>query len=242
MPDSPDYSKYSLQGQRFSVQDTGESAVRMGAIQRVYRSGTVIFWDDFRYGLSSHVMYQSQPPATVNLVCGRTMFAGYNARLSDTSLTGKNVVWGNSISGINTNRIGFEFAFANQSGENVSLFQFDIVKTIDGQVYKASLRINKTTSHLEVLQSGSVWKDVAYLGDDLSSINYPFIIKVILDFDKLKFVSVALNDVLYDLSSFSIPTGNFYVNSEIGYDFSFTGDSSGFSTIDILYINVTVDE
>ncbi len=204
MPDSPDYSKYLPGSSRFSMNDMGELAVRLGSPVVYDRRGEVIWYDTFDDGITKWPGAVTGAGSTVTDDTTLPFFKGHCLLLTAGGVAGgeaaayryfsvlQDTVWG---------IYGAVNLYDTFNQLRLSLYKQDGVNS-----YIASLQINKVTGKLEYLDSTGVYVTLDTLPLVVSSFGQYHHLKVVADYGTLKYVRAMFNQHQYDLSGIAIRT------------------------------------
>jgi len=123
---SPDWSKYLRNSRRFSVQDLGEMAARLGSPDTFDRRGEVLFYDVFDHGLTSWNLDYHGTGAVASIVASGTIYSGYAAQLTPGTDGDMFTQLLKYVGAYQANRCGIEAAFTMLHGS----YQFSIGVTV----------------------------------------------------------------------------------------------------------------
>jgi len=126
MPDSPDYQKYLLGSVRFSLQDMGELAVRLGSPSVIDRRGEVVVWDDFRHGLSKWTYGVFGSGSAVSITADGRITSAYRGKLTAGASGYTYAYIQRFFPLIVSDKYGFEIIFAINGGYNYIQIEFII--------------------------------------------------------------------------------------------------------------------
>lgn len=201
MPDTPDYNKYQLNSVRFSLQDMGELAARMNSIVTYDRRGEVLFMDDFSQGIGTYQKLGSGGVGDFILSTANPLWHGFHGRLVTDTANNANEEFFKQFSSSEIGRIGFETSIsmtADTSEVDLKIFQYD------GLVQKQfKLIIDNKNNLMQVLnEAGNAVTVIALPWFNSVAGTYRYI-KLVCDFDTMKYVRVQIDKFEYDLKDYT---------------------------------------
>ena len=202
MPDSPDFNKYQPGSVRFSLQDLGELAVRLGSFHIADRRGELIFSDDIRGGLAGWSVAIGGTGASVSVVAGVRLHNKFSILLTGGSTSTKAALISTFIPVTQRSKIGFETAL--QIGNNLDTItgELDYFSSIVN--YTAQFRIDRVNHLLQLLDEFGAW--ITPYPFSLNSLTSGSICNLKLVFDILtgKYVRLILNGLEVDISAYGM--------------------------------------
>lgn len=240
MPDTPDYSRYRILSSRVSLQDMGELAARLGAVQRLYREGTILTFDDFRAGFGTSTQLVSGAGSSIVLISSQTFTGYYNARMTCAALAGAEASLTYIFSSFVGGKVGIEVCFIPQQVSAHYLFLAALYTQT--RLTEANVRLNFGTNKLQYYGTDSLYHDfgdLRFASDESGVIHFA---KLVIDVDNHKYVKFVIDDELFDLSTveLKVSTGTYTAMNEI--DVTLAGNSAYNSRVDINHVIITVDE
>jgi len=202
MPDSPDYSKYLIGSVRFSLQDMGELAARLGSLSTFDRRGEVAFMETFMGGLGAWQTNASGTGGSVSLVANPTYRNPFAVKLITGSTASKNAQISKSIGVAELTSIGVEIFIAPTTLYDTIMLrlsaQFNSIE------YTGELQIKNTPAIFQVVNSLSVSETVGAHGTlETTDGNYtPF--KLVIDLSTAKYKRVIAAGQEIDVSTIAI--------------------------------------
>lgn len=200
MPDTPDYDKYRPNSVRFSLQDMGELAARMGSPVVYDRRGEVLFSDTFEYGLTRYSTNGSGGLGAFNIDASSALFGGYSGQLVTGATDDNYQAIKLEFSPSEVNRIGAETSLVsvdNLSEIELRLFEYD--GTIQKQF---RVRIDNENDQIKILNSGGTYTVVDLIGWFNSVDERYRFLKLVGDFNTGKYVRLLIDKFEYDLSDY----------------------------------------
>jgi hypothetical protein len=203
MPDSPDYSKFLGTSLRFSLQDFGELAARLGSVMSYDRRGEVIWFDTFSYGISGWTIGTSGAGAGVSLDAGNGLHGGYSAKL----LSGTGVSRLASIQKIfsifERGRCAIEFCFEPSSGVEHVLILFNY--SSGGRQRSAGVKIRYDNNTVEYQSGNNIYTSIVTDFDDEQAYTKIVFCKLVLDTENNEYVRALINHHHIDLQGEEVP-------------------------------------
>ena len=205
MPDNPDYSKYLGTSVRFSLQDMGELAARLGSISKYDRRGEIIHADDFRHGQGIWQSTLNGAGSLIALTALPNYYSPYCMKFSPSSVAssyaGVSAFFGGTFDG----KIGIESGFiiednTDQLNINIALYTGAVLcqPRLQWDFGTGEVRIYDNTGSYVVIDD-RVW------GSGSSNVFYP--VKFVFDPSTLKYVRLRISNVEYDISGYSFFSG-----------------------------------
>lgn len=240
MPDSPDYARYRVSSQRVSLDDMGELSVRLGAVSRIYRDGTTILADDFRYGLMNWLETGGGVGSDVSLTAVHSFGSPYSARFTIPDVAGAFRKLETTLSVITTGKIGFDLDFL--SGNSYCQLTMSLEKPTAILDRLAQIRFNPSTNKIEYWSAGGTFVAVSNLPFDLQETNVIHFCKLTVDFDNLRYGRLILDDTIYDLSALSFQSFAATANPWTVFGLTCTRIAGNSALIDVGHIILTQNE
>jgi len=204
MPDSPDYSKYLLGSVRFSLQDMGELAARLGSPMVYDRRGEVQFMSTFDNGLAGFTTGISGTGASVKLVVDGGYRWPYHVLLTPGTTLNKYAAVGVQVGAVGAKKIGCEWVFAIVGG--FDYVRFDLYGT-DGVTYnQGQVRINYLARTLQVRDENSVYRTIQTIPQIAFAAPVYLSVKVVIDLENHTYDRIVVSDEVYDASAYSFYT------------------------------------
>jgi hypothetical protein len=203
MPDSPDYSKFLGSSIRFSLQDLGELAARLGSVMSYDRRGEILWFDNFAYGITGWTAVNSGTGSGVKLDAGNGLHSGYAAKLT----AGSN---GSRLAGIvkifsifETGRSAVEVCFEPTSGVEHIILRYTF--TSGGLQYVAEIKIRYDNNTIEYQSSNGVYTTIVTDFDDEAVYTKLVFAKLVIDTNKKEYVRILVNHHQIDMTGIAIP-------------------------------------
>jgi len=197
MPDSPDYSKFLGQSIRFSLQDMGELAARLGSINVFDRRGETLLTDDCSHGTDKWSVLGGGAGFGVNASTDHACFSAYSLKFI-TGLGGAGFAELEKYFDLmDVKRVGFEFLFAY--GMDVDLFDVVIDFSNGVNTYRAEIKFNftdKTLSYVDGAHGDVVLGALKQVFDDLGCFSQ---LKIVVDIENLTYVRIVQGHNLYEI-------------------------------------------
>ena len=202
MPDSPDYSKFLGTSVRFSLQDLGELAARLGSLSSFDRRGEIVYIEDWRKGIASWVVQELGTGASVRLSTTQTHKTPYSIQFISGSSSSKTASITSSTGGNIDGRLGIECGFiVNNATE-----QIHINAAVNNGTLQtlARLKWDIVTGELSLFVAGSTY---TLLDDRLWTSGgtfrfYP--VKFVFDIATGKYTRLMISSLSFDLSGYDL--------------------------------------
>lgn len=202
MPDSPDYSKYLTISARFSLQDMGELAARLGSISTYDRRGEVIFYDDFRYGLGGWTLIPQGAGSSLSLTADNTYRSPYACKLITDAAVNSYATLRKLTGVIDIDRAGIEFGFDCQNDHDGILAM--AVYVYNGVRYLMTVKADRHNDAISILGDDGAYHTITTYTDKLhTGIGHNFI-KLVWDVSDKKYVRLLVNGLSYSISSYGL--------------------------------------
>lgn len=240
MPDTPDYSKYGLQSVRFSLQDMGELAVRMGSADWFQRLGNVVYMDDMGTGLSHFVTSTAGAGSAISVITSAESGSGYAIKFSTAAILGASCSLTRYLPVMPVNKHGLEGAFS--VGGTGNYIQFQYIARYLTITYQAILRFDLANNQIQVYNASAVYEVVEPVfkwWQDLRVFNH---FKITLDLPKQKYGKLLYNNTEYDLSSIGLRMGGANTQPAVQLLNEMAGEASGVRTAAVGLLILTTDE
>ena len=214
MPDVPDYSKYGLGSVKFSVQDLGELAVRMGSGNIVDKRGEVVAWDDFRHGLSHWTTAVFGAGSSVTLTNDGRMQSPYRVKLHTGTIASSYALIQRNLPFIHGKRYGIEVILSAMT----EFLDILVENTFsDGTyIYRCGWKHTYATNTLAAKTGLSSYEDVDTSIQINSVDDLPIIAKQIIDTENILYSYFRFGGNEYDVTGVPIGTQTF---STLDYSF-----------------------
>lgn len=240
MPDSPDYSQYRVLSSRVSLSDMGELAARLGAVQRLYREGTIITYDDFSNGLSQCFSGSGGAGSAVNIKTLQTFTGGYNIELlcGTGSTASASVQY--FLAALILGRIGVEVCFIPQ----IVCDDMEIIIYLYGTTgtYTIKILFDFVNETLSYYGSDGSYHVFGSIGDLFVAQNVIHFTKIVFDTVAGNYVKFILDDSQYDLSANSINFSAGTPPTKSEFLIRIDGQSGETSTVYLNHVIITCDE
>lgn len=200
----PDWGTAGPLGTVYTIEDMAELAARLGSIVTFDRRGNVVCLDDFeaaipKWSVSPWVGTEYAILDSTSVLSGSQAVRLHNP---DTAFASIAISKGTSILG--SKRLGYEFSFSRLSA-NLDLL-LEIYYYTGARYLFAAAKFNNNNHKLYIYDKNVGYKEVATLGF-LPDRSFLFsTIKLVIDFDTLKYVRVLFNINQYDISSIPLYT------------------------------------
>jgi hypothetical protein len=113
MPDSPDYNKYLPNSTRFSLQDMGELAARLGSFSVFDRRGEIVWYDRCAFGTTPWIVTSDGAGAEVVPSVYNSYLSPYSLKMTSGNTLGASVSVSRRCNLFDISSIGFEVATLN---------------------------------------------------------------------------------------------------------------------------------
>lgn len=240
MPDSPDYEKYRPGSVRFSLQDMGELAARLGSISIYDRRGEIVWYDNFSHGLAVYNTSTSGTGAGVSLTAGYSHRYPYSALLITGSTLSLSATIEKYLGTFGSARFGVEFgvAFANRNDYLQVTFQANQ----GDDNYLGSLRIFPDTGIAQIRNGLGSFVQASIVNVPISSPPSFLSVKLVCDFATNKYVRLLVSHVEIDLTTYDLYNDGDTGAGEVAFQIMGVGDSGFNSNYHLSYIIVTANE
>jgi hypothetical protein len=199
MPDSPDYSKYLLTSVRFSLQDLGELASRLGSPDLYDRRGVVIAMDDCSHGLARWAFNAGGGPGTVSITADGRIAGGYRIQMQHTGVAPLSNSLSRFFQILSSNRYGMETIFSTPINLDKIGFDFQLQKP--DHYVRGGWHHDVTKGHLYLGYNLAETVDLGTIGTIITSDDYPLFAKMVVDDSKTAYAWLQYRNTLYDLSA-----------------------------------------
>jgi hypothetical protein len=240
MPDSPDYNKYLPNSNRFSLQDMGELAARLGSVSHFDRRGEIVFYDTFACGLGGWKTTLSGTGASVALVANHNYRYPYVARLicgTTDDFQATLVKW---FTGIEPKRVGLEVLLAINLAD--AYFDIQLVINDGAHFFKMYLRFTRATNAWAVLNSAGVYQTVLTQLVEVAGAYLYVPIKIVADADTGYYVRLLVGQREVDLSGILMQSGVDTVFQQYRFTVNNFGDGSTATELYLAHVIFTANE
>ena len=199
MPDSPDFSKYLPGSNRFSLQDMGELAARLGSPCRFDRRGEVVWFDTCEFGMSPWAAGLSGAAASVRPHTYAASVSGYSIRLTPGSTVNYYAGISHYLTPETVTRIGVEATVAF-----TGVFpKFEINAHWNGQVYLdlATCIINATDGTLDIINDAGAQVAIATIPISFWAGTLHHTVKMVADYQTGYYARLLYDDLDFDVST-----------------------------------------
>ena len=203
MPDSPDYSKFLGVSARFSLQDLGELAARMGSVATYDRRGEVLWYDDFAHGIIGWTKGVSGTLASINLDAGTGFRSGYSAKLTSGSNASRLASIQRIFSVFERGRSAVEVCFEPSSGVEHVLIRFNY--GYGGRQYSGEIKVRYDNNTIEYQSGNGIYTVIATDFDDEAQYTKLVFAKLVLDTSTHEYVRLFVNHHRVDMQGISVP-------------------------------------
>lgn len=240
MPDSPDYQKYLPNSNRFSLQDMGELAARLGSVTHFDRRGEIVFYDTFDNGLGGWIVASSGAGASVSLVANHNYRYPYVCRLICGTSGNRHATIQKRLGGIETRRVGIEYMLAINLADYLIQFQTHVNDGIND--YSIYLQFDGSNNQWSILNDGATYTLVATAPLEVGSAYLYVPIKIVADLELGKYIRLLINNVEYDISSVNLLSQ--ITSTAINYSVAVAnyGDGSTLTELYLAHIIITANE
>jgi hypothetical protein len=179
MPDSPDYSKYLGGSVRFSLQDMGELAARLGSPGIYDRRGEFVWYDKFDRGLSAWEKLTIGTGGDISLVADSPHLGNYAAKLTAGSTSSKSANMSRVVAFMDFTKIGVEVSWSHNS--NVANFDVIFIVVDDAKLKQAWVRFDTENQLLKYVNSSGTFSTLGALKMRASTTPTYRNVKVVMD-------------------------------------------------------------
>lgn len=240
MPDSPDYSKYLPNSNRFSLDDMGELAVRLGSIDAFDRRGEVVWYDDFRHGLAEETIGVSGLGAGYNLNANNSFRSPFNLQLIAGSTSPFLTYTQKQIDAYIIDRLGFEFSFTALT--DFDYFRFYIIQDTGLGQSKFAIRYSMTNSAVEFTNNLVDYTKIADYTPTAGANAKNNVAKVVCDFVNDRMVRIIIGNREYNISTLYPSTSTVTIFPSLTIATALYGLNGINSKINLHYLLVTANE
>jgi len=200
MPDSPDFSKYLPGSTRFSLQDMGELAARLGSPMTFDRRGEVVFMDDGSLGLAPWGSGWDGAGGAVEVTCYAGASSPYSIMLTPGTTLDKWARITHYATPKDVSRMGLEATLSFDS-----LFDEHrlYLRWYGGDFTNYSvLSLNAADQTLDLLNELNVMVPVADIPVSFWAGTLHHTIKFVVDFSVQRYIRAVYDDLEIDLTGF----------------------------------------
>jgi len=240
MPDSPDYQKYLPNSNRFSLQDMGELAARLGSVNVFDRRGETVFYETFDHGLSGWITNISGVGSSVSISASHIHRHPYTAKLVCGTTGNKFALIQKRVGGINTKRVGLEVCWCLNLGDNLIICGLDVNDGVTN--FSGAVDFNGVTNIWRVQDENGVMQPVFTKPMEVGN-SFIFIpVKIVMDVETGYYVRLLISDDNVDISNLKIKSQA--VATAINYSalIENLGDGSTLTELYVAHIIITANE
>lgn len=240
MPDTPDYYKYLPNSNRFSLQDLGELAARLGSVHVFDRRGEIIFYEVFNQGLGGWFVNSSGAGSSISLNATHVYRFPYTAKLVCGTSGTKFAAIQKRMGGVNTARIGLEICWALEFGDYLIRAGVDVNNGMDN--FRVEFDYNANTHEWRITDENGDQQVIFNKSMEIGS-SFVFVpVKIVADINTRHYVRMLISDDEVDISNYGLfvsPGG-----TAVNYSVSVTnlGDGSTNTELYIAAIILTANE
>jgi len=200
MPDTPDFSRYLPGSNRFSLQDLGELAARLGSIDVYDRRGEVILLEDFAYGLSKWSAFGRGTLASVEVQASNTNLGAYCIRMVGGSDDGLNSNIQRALGSYSFGRMGGEISIAFPT--EFDNFAFNLNYRYGSSALIGSVKIDRITNAIYIQDINNLWQKIGDLTGLVNTAYSYHTLKLCVDFNTGYYIRAMFDYNGYDLSPY----------------------------------------
>ncbi len=240
MPDRPDYSAYAPNSSRFSLQDLGELAVRLGSYNSFDRRGEQVWSDDFSTGLNDWSMASDPAGGTFKLVAGKRYLSPYQAQITCPTTGNKFVSLTHYLPTGILGKVGCEIALYPEN----DFTNFYMLLTYNNltRYFQSQVLVRKNTDIIQISDKTSGLVKIGKLSDYYKLDTSYHVVKLVMDFENGNYIRFMFDDFEKGLSSYSLPVTTASSNSNFRLDLGFTGVAASASIFDHANVIVTSND
>lgn len=191
MPDSPDYQKYLPGSNRFSLQDLGELAARLGSPSIYDRRGEVVFAYQFEHGFAGMT-------GSGTLDATRPFIGPYCLKLVTAVGVGQEVYEDYTLPIFGTQNAGIEFAFS--ASGNMTRFRVSMQYQITDNVSLIRVDFDIPNHKITIYSASGNYDLPGYVVDYQPDPGPYHVMKVVGDFVNYKYVRIIIDGREFDIS------------------------------------------
>lgn len=240
MPDSPDYSKYLTGNVRFSLQDLGELAARLGSPHSFDRRGELVWFDNFQSGLNNWATGGSGTGNAVNLSVTNVYRWPFIANLLAGTSLSKSAIMTKYFGAQSLSRGGVEIVFSTP-------IQYDFIQVemriIEGSIrYRMLMRLHYSPATIGLFDNSFTEQTVTTFTNPVSNLPIYRNLKIVWDTSLGTFVRLILAGNQYDVSAFTIYSDGSTTTAEMELIITLFGLTTPQASMNIASVLVTADE
>lgn len=201
---TPDWGFQRAVTQVFPSLDLAELAVRLGSPDLFYRSGTVIFLDDFSLGLTKGEPQQVGGGTIPALSVARAGLSGYTAKCVTAATLNSESLMRYWLAIPQVARTGLEAGF--DLGDSGAMWQIELFLWDGTLAHSAGLRFDPSLNTVYYLDSAGAWVAAVTNAKHLTTEFMFHYMKVVIDPSTKKYVRALYNDRVIDLSTIAYQT------------------------------------
>lgn len=240
MPDSPDYQKYLPGSVRFSLQDMGELAVRMGSPDLFDRRGEVVLMDRFDHGVGSWFKQTYDADSDALLSDAHTIHGGFSYLLKAGTGPDKLIQTNYSFPVNASNRYGFEVTFGHTGA--FGYLSLNFIHYVPEGSHDFTLKLDYVNNIVSVTEFGGAARTVGVMANVLNDTPSFSTIKLVYDVETRKYVRLIFNTLEVDLSGIDMPFGTADTGRKIDLFIEFKGGTGTMGKMYLSSIIVTANE
>lgn len=189
-----------------SMPDLGELAVRLGAVTSYYRTGKVLYFDNFDVGIGS---WRTVTPGTGTIIHDTTNpYMGAGSVLITNDSTSSNIAYiYKHIPWVGDLTFGIEALLMGSNTLALEVY-LEVLVVSDGKSYNFSVKITPADNKVYVLHEDSSYRLVATLNKLFINSYAPLAVKFIANMETMYYTRIHLNDESFDISAYQSNSGN----------------------------------
>lgn len=200
---APDCGNVLMPSQAYRLDDLGEHAARLGSVVLYYRSGNVLFMEDFESGLDGWEQVAPGPGSSIVLETLHSYMGSISCQMVASAGGATETTIIKHLPLPTSGHLGFSLLY--QLWQEVHYIVWEIDYSIAGARYYLPIGYYPNTGVL-VQQSGwpgaSVFATHYIQPQDISGFHQ---MKMVVDIDTPYYVSLDLDGIKYDLTGYSAP-------------------------------------
>ena len=197
----PDYGVASPTKTIYTFQDIGELAARLGSVNTFDRRGNVMWIEDFEHTLKRWIYYTWNAEGDMQHTAEAARSGSFSVKLLSPTTVDKSTWMYHARPLPVPSKIGLEFSYSSFY-EIKYLYALITLRDYDGQ-YRYQLRYDRYNRTLAYLNSGGGYTNLSGTPSH-EMLTYCWnTIKLVVDYEKLKYVRALLNNFSWDLKNIS---------------------------------------